>query len=354
MDVQQIKHTIKSYLNSYRNYVKLIAGIILFMICGISLINCASNSIPEKEQLNNVDFASVSIPNGEKIILSKDKFGVIFKENQLMYNDGAIIKSAKNRFDFLNNPRTNFFHGNPEYMIVSSPIDRMFRIVLPDSTRIWLSANSSLAIPMNFDGINNRIVRLAGEANFDVPEINVPSKQGKKRLPFTVVSKGQQTEVNGTKFNLRAFSNEEVVKTTLITGNLKITPLTGTIENPLLNNLIEARRSKLEIAKSVFLMPNQLATSTNNKLIVQNADDQEILDWDESGVEFRNTSLKKIMSLIATWYNVKVIFKIGNKSNLLLGGSIDRKSSMEDVLYMLTMTVNAKFKINKDRIVVYE
>lgn len=66
-------------------------------------------------------------------------------------------------------------------------------IVLPDSTVVYLNGSSTLSYPQPFSG-PQRVVRLAGEAYFDVSH--------NPRQPFFVVGKDFTTKVLGTAFNV--------------------------------------------------------------------------------------------------------------------------------------------------------
>lgn len=350
---QHIKKSPKSYLNWHSDCIKFASNIVLFSICGILFTKCASKSVYETDELSSKASASITTSNGEQILLNSENYGVNVSEDQLTYNDGTIINNSISRINFLNKAGSALYHSKVDYMVVRSPNNRVFHVVLPDSTKIWLSENSSLAIPRNFDKSANRIVNLSGEAYFDVSEVNVTSDKGIKKLPFTVLSKGQQTEVYGTKFNLNA--NPQKEKTTLFTGNLKITPLVGKDGDQLIAENPQLSLSHLSAGKPIMLLPNQSATLAHNKFEVETVSGQEEIEWDENDITFRNTTLKKILTIVATWYNVEVIYKTNNRvTNTLLGGSIVRTGELQEILFMLAMTANVKFKVNGDRVVVYK
>src|SRR5690606_34175743 len=88
-----------------------------------------------------------------------------------------------------------------------------FQVVLPDGSKVWLNAASSLRFPAAFDG-SMRQVELRGEAYFEV----APDKS---RI-FQVVTRDQTVQVLGTHFNINAYADEPSVNTTLLEGSVRI------------------------------------------------------------------------------------------------------------------------------------
>lgn len=87
------------------------------------------------------------------------------------------------------------------------------RLVLPDGSRVWLNAESSLSYPGSFGGRERREVTLQGEAYFEVAPDSLH--------PFVVETAALQTQVLGTSFNVRAYSPEDT-RVTLLRGSVKV------------------------------------------------------------------------------------------------------------------------------------
>lgn len=97
-------------------------------------------------------------------------------------------------------------------------------IALEDGTRITLNAASDLSYPSAFD-TNTRVVRLTGEAFFDVAH-----DTGR---PFIVETSTLRIKVLGTQFNVKAFEDGTVAQVTLVTGKVEVVPLgPGTAHAP--------------------------------------------------------------------------------------------------------------------------
>jgi ferric-dicitrate binding protein FerR (iron transport regulator) len=99
------------------------------------------------------------------------------------------------------------------YNTLSTPRGGKYQVVLPDGSKVWLNAESSLHFPTAFTG-NQREVTLTGEAYFEVAK--------NKEKPFRVKVDGMSINVLGTHFNVNAYSDENTIKTSLLEGSVKI------------------------------------------------------------------------------------------------------------------------------------
>src|SRR5690606_30761590 len=102
-------------------------------------------------------------------------------------------------------------NGQVDYNTLSTPRGGQYEIVLPDGTKVWLNAASSLHYPVAFTG-KTRTVGIKGEGYFEV----APDPQ----KPFTVkVGDREKIEVLGTRFNVNAYPDEGRIRTTLQDGS---------------------------------------------------------------------------------------------------------------------------------------
>lgn len=165
---------------------------------------------------------------------------------------------------------------------ITIPYGRTFKLILSDSTTVWLNANSKLVYPAEFAS-NERQVFLEGEAYFKV------SKNGK---PFIVKTDYSQTTVLGTEFNVRS-NDADDVHVTLIKGAVKVGDKTN--------------------SHQVILKPGEDATIHNDGHIEQKEIDTDLYTfWKDGYFYFDQEPLKQIMQTIGKWYNVSVVFRNKN------------------------------------------
>jgi transmembrane sensor len=195
---------------------------------------------------------------------------------------------------------------------------------LPDGTKVWLNAASSLHFPTAFTG-GERRVELTGEGYFEVAK--------NKHLPFKVAFNDQEVQVLGTHFNIMAYPNEEASQTTLLEGSVSIT--------------------KRNISR--LLVPGQQAKSTIGSagFDIKQVDTQEAVAWKNGEFLFKNTNIQSIMRQLARWYDVDVAYQ-GNLQNMVFGGRMSKSKNISEVLKNLELTGTIHFKIEGRRVTVME
>ncbi len=144
--------------------------------------------------------------NGKVIILTNAKNGLLAQQGSTQIN-----KTASGQIIY--NAAQNIGGTDTSYNTITTPRGGQFMVVLPDSTKVYLNAGSSLRFPAAFMG-KLRTVMLTGEAYFEVAH--------NKTKPFHVLTKGQMVEVLGTHFNINAYDDERVIKTTLLEGSVRV------------------------------------------------------------------------------------------------------------------------------------
>src|SRR5690606_21711377 len=207
------------------------------------------------------------------------------------------------------------------YNEIKTPKGGQYEIVLPDGTKVWLNAASSLKYPVVFKG-NERKVELTGEAYFEVTSIN---KNG--LVPFIVQTSLQQIKVLGTAFNINAYADEQSTKTTLLHGSVKIIP----------------QSNSLRTDDSVLLKPGQESKVSKDKISVAEVNTAEAVAWKNGMFYFQDSDIRSVMRQLSRWYNVEVEFE-GKLPNIKLWGEIHRDVNASKALKILEY-FNLKYRI---------
>jgi ferric-dicitrate binding protein FerR (iron transport regulator) len=211
--------------------------------------------------------------------------------------------------------------GEVAYNILKTPMGGQYKITLPDGSKVWLNAASSLKYPVVFVGAERR-VEITGEAYFEI------AKDLNK--PFKVQLNNMEVEVLGTHFNVNGYSDEEAIKTTLLEGKVKV---------------LAAKEFK-------FLVPGQQAQlkSSGNISVTNDVSLEETVAWKDGNFQFENSDIKTVMRQLARWYEVDISYK-GNINKHFIG-SISRDVKLSQVLTMLQQTGEVKFKIEGKNLIV--
>ncbi|WP_316741101.1 FecR family protein [Pedobacter antarcticus] len=217
--------------------------------------------------------------------------------------------------------------SDSSFITVSTPNGGTWRLLLPDSTEVWLNAGSTLTYPVSFAGQKERRIQLSGEAYFEVFK--------DKSHPFTVISRGQLLEVQGTHFNISAYQEDRQVKTTLLEGSVTIAPLgyVGGHENLPMQNL------------AVTMKPGQQCVNDGGNLKVAIVDASYAVAWKEGHFLFYNESIESIMEKLARWYDVQVVYEDSLLKQETRNVNISRSVNISKVLNIIADTGNIRFKV---------
>ncbi|UKT62656.1 FecR family protein [Pedobacter mucosus] len=272
-------------------------------------------------QVQNLDIlpgtnkATLTLADGSRIILDEKTAANISNRNGLKItktNNGQLI------YTILDNE--NFKNKTISYNTIKTPKGGQYQVILPDGTKVWLNAASSLKYPEVFVG-NMRNVELTGEAYFEVTKNNLK--------PFHVKSHGQDVAVLGTHFNINTYMDDQTIRTTLLKGSVSVSNLNSTL----------------------ILKPGEQSISGINEFSkIKLATDVDIEDetaWKNGLFQFNNAGLKSILNQIERWYDIKIDYNsIPNKR---YNGMVPRNAKLSEVLKMLELTGNIKFEILEGR-----
>jgi transmembrane sensor len=266
--------------------------------------------------------AVLTLANGTKIILDDTKRGEIARQQSVSIDNiksGEIVYKPDEVFKNAGVPvAVNLLAFNT----IETPRGGLFEVVLPDGTKVWLNAASSLKYPTSFAG-NERHVELTGEAYFEV------AKNAAK--PFFVKTKDQTVEVLGTHFNINSYADEKAIKTTLLEGSVKV------------SNGVNRQTIKLS--------PGQQSVNiTGGITVLPDADTDEAIAWKNGKFIFHNTDLQTIMRQLGRWYDVDVEYEGAIASKHYMG-RISRNVPVSQIFEILK-TSGINFTINGRKIIV--
>ncbi len=268
--------------------------------------------------------ATLTLADGTIVSLDEASNGEIAEISGM-----KIRKTADGQVVYETDPAKTLLQSPEEevrYNQIATPRGGQYQVVLPDGTKVWLNASSSLKYPIRFVGQARR-VELSGEAYF---EVNGKQGDNHKKIPFIVSTATQTVEVLGTDFNINAYENEQAVKTTLVEGLVQVS-----------TNL---RNGEIDKSKTVLLKPNQQSVLNTNQISVIPVDIESAVAWKEGYYKFNSEDLGSIMRKISRWYDVEIDFQ-GNTENYPFGGKISRKENISKVLEIIRETGNVHFKI---------
>ena len=213
-----------------------------------------------------------------------------------------------------------------QYNLLTTPRGGQYQLILPDGSKVWLNAASSLKYPATFTG-KERMVELKGEAYFEIAK--------NADIPFRVsVDNGRgegpmQVEVLGTQFNVKAYADEPAINTTLLEGAVRV------------------HRN----GKAAMIRPGEQAKLNGAGMLkVEMADTEEAVAWKNGLFRFDEATIEDVMRQLSRWYDVEVVY-VNEAPKDLFRGEIYRNVNVSKVLKVLEAS-GVRFTVEGKKILV--
>jgi ferric-dicitrate binding protein FerR (iron transport regulator) len=212
------------------------------------------------------------------------------------------------------------------YLEAQVPLGVRSKITLSDGTIVHLNSGSSLKYPNQFTG-NQRNVRLEGEGYFEVRKDD--------SAPFIVQTKQLNIKVLGTRFNVKAFNDEDYIETTLLEGKVALYRSTGSAQKD-----------------ETILKPNTQAIYNKNsdKFIIKEVDASLSTIWKDGKYYFENEPLASIVRKLERNFNVTIIITSPELGNESFYGLFNTDKNLFQLLDIMKLHNSFTYQIRKDTI----
>lgn len=252
--------------------------------------------------------AVLTLAGGKRLVLDSMAVG-----NTVEQGNGVVKKNKDGEISYVG-LSAEAAAGN-QYNILSTPKGGQYTIQLADGSRVCLNAGSTLTFPARFNRMH-RTVTLEGEAYFEIA--------ANANAPFYVQSAGQQVQVLGTDFNIRAYADEASVKTTLLTGKVAV-------------NHTASGATKV-------LSPRQQSRLTGAaSFTVEEVDTDEVVAWKDGYFAFTRVRLQDALREISRWYNISFVYDDVLPANVQISGTISKYESALQVLHKIELLGEVHF-----------
>lgn len=295
------------------------AVLIVFLVVGLWYLGADRLAPREHTEMLAGDVApggnraTLTLADGRTLALSEEQEGIRVGA-EVTYLDGSLVPESE---------MVSLTSDSVQQLVLATPNGGTYQVTLPDGTRVWLNAASTLKYPNRFTG-ETRTVELVGEAYFTVSKVTAAGSQDGEHIdiPFRVISNGHEIEVLGTEFNIAAYPTEPEIKTTLVSGKVKV-------------------KSAQE---SVILAANQQSIVGTRGIDVRTVETAPYIAWKNGRFHFSRTPLEEIMKQIARWYDVEVVYTQGIPHETF-SGKVRRDVSLMGVLNILQVsTIDIKLQ----------
>ncbi len=314
----QQPHTVFSERPVYRmfrsRWYVVAAAVILLIGSGILLLlnRQHTSETPQAITATNPDIlpggnrAVLTLSDGRQVNLDSTAAGVVASQG-----NSQVKKLSNGQIAYEKDATAGSAEKTLVFNTLTIPRGGQYALVLPDGSRVWLNASSSITFPTSFVG-PERTVKITGEVFFDVV------KNGEH--PFHVTLGNADVKVLGTEFNVNAYPDEPEIKTTLLSGAVEVG----------------------NAGQRVRLYPGQQAqelvsTSEPKIKVVKDVDVEEVVSWKNGIISFKDADIKSIMRKVARWYDVEVEYQGEIPERIFVGG-ISRSANLSQILKVLALS----------------
>ena len=293
-------------MNRGRLLFKIAAAAIIIVMLGVGgyLIFNKSEDKQTAEKGNDQKLKKDVLPGGNRAVLTLSDGSIIILDSS---SNGTLAQQGNTKIIKLDDGQLAYNSGSTNqgevlYNTISTPRGGQYQLTLPDGSKVWLNAASSLRFPAAFTG-KERNVELTGEGYFEVAK--------NAKMPFRVKVNEMMVEVLGTHFNINAYNDEKIIRTTLLEGSVKINASNTT----------------------VTLKPDQQAFLADNasSFMVTQVNTADVVAWKNGFFSVHDADIKTVMRQLARWYDVEVTYQ-GENNSYSFTGKIDRNLTLQQVL----------------------
>lgn len=292
------------------------AAVVVLLICLPMLyVRMDKKDLQQKYKMASITNQRIVLimPDGERKLLDEHDVQVVVNEGgEMRTNDGTLIVKSDEQ-----NERA------PQYYTLDVPNGAEYNLVLPDGTKIFLNAGTTLRYPDRFVG-DTREIALSGEAYLIVAK--------DAEHPFIVKTDDVKIQVLGTVFNVNSYPDGEWVRTTLVEGK------------------VEAQCTN----QSIMMEPGtQVAYNRSTHVVDYRPVDVHLYtSWLDGYYDFEEMELGELMQIISRWYDIPIDFSSAELKKIKFSGRLQRYDSVEQLFKMLGYTQEVVFDMSDGRITI--
>jgi len=238
---------------------------------------------------------------------------------------------------------------------ISAPNGARIKILLSDSSEVWLNSGSKLIYAENFS-TSDRKVYLEGEAFFNVRKNN--------HQPFFINTSKLSIKVLGTSLNVKSYSDEDFIETTLITGQVEIKEIETQGKKaqsafllPEQKALYNKETGRIKIEEKTSISPVTIKADIRSDIIgkTEQIKQSTSLDvaWKDNKFMFNNEAFSNLIVRLERWYNVEFEIKDQEINNFKFTGVFENET-IEQAMQAFKIASSIDYKFEKNKITVWK
>lgn len=201
------------------------------------------------------------------------------------------------------------------------------KVVLPDSSEVWLNSDSRISYPARFSGAT-REVEFSGEGYFKVRKDSLVPM-------FVRCSRGFRVEVLGTEFNIKSYDNDDYAEATLYSGLIRL------VEN------IDGKDVVINIR------PNESYVLADRRMPVAKREDNVRLAsaWKEGKMIFEGTPFTEVVKVLERWHGVDIDVENHEMDGKLITARFGNES-LTQIMDLLKFSTGISYEIGDSLVVI--
>lgn len=315
---------VKKHIAYRKALIAIAAAVLFFLAIGLYILQFKNSN--HEQLLAQQEVFNIQPGSNKAVLIMEDGSEIVLDEQQseITSGDSLFYADGKPVSENVSSHRLVASH-----LSLVTPVGGTYGITLPDGSHVRLNASSRLKYPSQF-AADKRVVELEGEGFFTITNASTQSSEN-NRIPFIVKTKGQVVEVLGTQFNISAYENDHLTKTTLVEGRVHV--------------------RNAENKQSTYLEPGQQSILSNGQLTSKSIQVEPEIAWTKGLFDFQDKNLEELMNQLARWYDIEVVYQ-GKVPKKHFFGKLRRDNSFEEVAEILkTAGLNFQLKAPNSLIV---
>ena len=236
---------------------------------------------------------------------------------------------------------------------VQMPLGSKSKVTLPDGSTVWLNAGSTLTYPADF-GMDARALQLIGEAFFDVKSDSL--------TPFLVQTVGMTVRAKGTRFNVKAYPDDEMLIATLEEGRLdvlfqasdkdRMQEVTLSPNQQFVVWKSQTENSQAEKTQTITadLQPSSIPkVEIKSRRVIPNVKTELATSWKDPQWIVADEPLHQFAAALERRYNLNIQFESDELKNYKITGTFENET-VEQIIRMLSLAAPVDYQINKNQV----
>lgn len=213
----------------------------------------------------------------------------------------------------------------PASQFVHTGVRQVKHLVLPDSSVVYLNANSEIEIPADFNQAD-RTVRLSGEAYFDI--------QADAARPFRVYADGLEVKVLGTAFNINAYGDLNNIQVAVNTGKVQVAEKDSVLA------LLEHDERLVYDKKTALVARFTMASASR-------------FSWKDGVTMLDKASFGELAQVIYNNYGVRLVSADDRVRMWRYNFTVRSSRTLEQTMEQLCEMIKKRYRKEGDRIIIY-